>query len=170
KLDGVRFRNPELKERVELEACVGPRLDSLQGLDGRFVVRYRGTVSAVRHGPLAGRVEISGSTVPYFPAASMMGECFDPRAEFIRRSRFECGQDTLMDLASALEQQGSVGDLERERVLERVLEVGEEPRFVEELRRLEPAESLTGTLLRLLGDRLQQCEWHILADDGRCLE
>src|SRR5262249_7179247 len=149
---------------------VGPRLDSLQRLDGSLVVRYGGTVSAVRHCPFAGRGEISGSTGPHLPAGSGMGEWFDPRAGFIRRSRFECGQDTLMDRAPALEQQCSVCDLERERVLERVLKVGEEPRFVEELRRLEPAESLTGTLLRFLGDRLQQCEWHILANDGRRLE
>ena len=64
----------------------------------------------------------------------------------------------------------AVGDLVGERVLEGVLEVGEEARLVEELRGLEAREALAELLLRPLGDRLEQRERHVLADHGGRLE
>src|SRR5262245_27184337 len=55
-------------------------------------------------------------------------------------------------------------------MLERVLEFPVVPRLVEELGRLQAIESTPQRLVRQLGDRLQQQERHILADDGGRLE
>ncbi len=70
----------------------------------------------------------------------------------------------------ALVEEASVGHLVRERVLERVFEVGEEARLVEELGRLEMGEPSAQLLLTLVRDRHQQGEGHILADDRGRLE
>ena len=47
-----------------------------------------------------------------------------------------------MQRPAALPEETAVGDLVRERVLERVLPLGEEARLVEELGRLEPPQPL----------------------------
>ena len=57
-----------------------------------------------------------------------------------------------------------------ERVLERVLEIRKQPRLVEELGGLEVVEPAAERLVRQLGDRLEQRERHVLADDGGDLE
>jgi hypothetical protein len=44
-----------------------------------------------------------------------------------------------------------------------VLVVGEQARFVQELRRLQASQPLAQRLVGLLGDRLQQRERHVLA-------
>ena len=51
-------------------------------------------------------------------------------------------QDAGMERAAALPEQAAVGDLVRERVLERVLWVGEQARLVNELSRLEATKAL----------------------------
>jgi hypothetical protein len=53
---------------------------------------------------------------------------------------------------------------------EGVLEIGEEPALVEELGGLEGPEPATEDLLGRVGDRLEQGEGHVLADDGRRLQ
>src|SRR2546422_1993962 len=72
-----------------------------------------------------------------------------------------------VECTPAILEEAAVGNLVGQRVLEGVLQLGEEPRLVEELRCLQPGEPLAKALLRLLGDRLQQRERHVLADD-RC--
>ena len=60
----------------------------------------------------------------------------------------------------------AVGDLVGQGVRERVLELGEQARLVEELGGLE-LPSRAARLLRLVGDRLEERERHVLADDRR---
>src|SRR4029453_14426559 len=55
-------------------------------------------------------------------------------------------------------------------VLERVLEVREQPGFVEELGSLEVGQASAEILFRALGDGLEEHEWHVLANDGGSLE
>ena len=73
--------------------------------------------------------------------------------------------------AGAAPGEAAVGDLVGQRVLERVLELGEQARLVEELGGLEasrdPARSASSGSV---GDRLQQRVGHILADDRGRLE
>jgi hypothetical protein len=57
-----------------------------------------------------------------------------------------------------------------ERVLERVLDVGEQPRLVQELRGLQLAERLRQRVLRHLRDGGEEGHRHVLADHGSGLE
>jgi hypothetical protein len=52
------------------------------------------------------------------------------------------------------------------RVLEGVFEIGKQSGFVHELGGLQVVESATDRLVRQLGDRLEQRERDVLADDG----
>jgi hypothetical protein len=72
--------------------------------------------------------------------------------------------------ALPLVEQPLVGHLVRERVLEGVLEVREEPGLVEELRGLEAGELGAHLVLRSVGDGQQQRQGHVLADDRGRLE
>jgi hypothetical protein len=63
-------------------------------------------------------------------------------------------------------QEASVGDVVGEGVLERVLEVGEEARFIQELSGLEVGETPAKLLLRQPGNPVKEAERNILSDDG----
>ena len=78
--------------------------------------------------------------------------------------------DPGVQRAPAVLEQAPVRDLVGERVLERVLELGEEPGLVEELGGLEVRELGAALLLRSVGDGVKQRERHVLADDGGGLE
>jgi len=58
----------------------------------------------------------------------------------------------------------------RERVLEGVFQIREQPRLVDELGGLQVVEPTPERVLRQLGDCLEQCERHVFADDGGDLE
>src|SRR5262249_51753958 len=103
-------------------------------------------------------------------AERVMGEALDLLAKTGPVEGFDRVHEPRMEMPSPLLEQSLIGDLMRQRVLEGVLEVREEPRFVQELRPLQPGERLTSTLLWVLGDRLQQCERHGLAHHSRCLQ
>ena len=63
-----------------------------------------------------------------------------------------------------------VSSTSSERVLEAVLEIREQPCLVEEFGSLQVIEPATERLVREIGNRLEQRERHILADDGGDLE
>ena len=67
-------------------------------------------------------------------------------------------------------QEGPVGDLVGERVLERVCPLGEHRRLVEELGCLEVRQPVVQRVLGQLGDRVQERERDILADHGGRLQ
>jgi hypothetical protein len=94
-----------------------------------------------------------------------MGEQFDLLAETIRVEGFDCVNEPRVEMAPALVQQSAIRDLVRERVLERVLQIGKQPRLVDELGSLQVVESATKRLIRQLGDRLKQHERHVLANN-----
>ena len=75
-----------------------------------------------------------------------------------------------MKLAATLQQQASARDLMRQRVLESVLKIRKQPGLIKELGRLEAPEATTQCFVREVGNRLEQGEWHILADDGGQLQ
>src|SRR5207245_6425673 len=74
--------------------------------------------------------------------------------------------DLRMDNATALFEETAVGHLLCQGMLERVLQVWEEPSLVEELGGLEIAEVSAKRVVRLFRDCLQKREWHVLADNG----
>src|SRR5262245_18526800 len=99
-----------------------------------------------------------------------MGEPLDLLAEAILVELLECLDDACVQRPSTLLQQSPVGHLVGQRVLERVLEIGEQRDLVQELCRLQLRQQRTELLLLLLGDLLEQHKRYVLTDDGGDLE
>ena len=100
----------------------------------------------------------------------MVGQPLDVLAQPVRIGAFDGADDAgVQGLAPVLEQ-GAVRDFMGERVLEGVREVRIEAGLVEELGGLERFESAAERLVREFGDRLEQRERDVLADDGGDLE
>ena len=119
---------------------------------------------------VAGPPEIVRCLLVHVATGGMMGKPFHVLIKAVRIELLHRLENAGVERATTIPEEACVSDLMSQRVLEGVLELGEEPRLVEELRRLQPCERRAKTVLRLLGDRLQQCERHILADHGRRLE
>jgi hypothetical protein len=100
----------------------------------------------------------------------MVRQPLDVLGQPVRIGAFDGADDaSVQGLAPVLEQ-GAVCDFMGEGVLERVLEVREAAGLVEELGGLERFESAAERLVRDFGDRLEQREWDVRADDGGDLE
>ena len=95
-----------------------------------------------------------------------MGESLDLSAEATSIERLNRIDDSRVKFTPMLLQQATVGDLVRERVLERVLDVRDEPRLVQKLAFPKPVEARTEHFLRQIRHCPQQHEGHFLADHG----
>src|SRR5262249_27837500 len=67
-------------------------------------------------------------------------------------------------------EQPAVGDFVGQRVLEGILKIRKQPGLVDELSSLQAVESAAECIFTQLGDRLEQSQWHVLADDGHRLK
>ena len=99
-----------------------------------------------------------------------MRELLDVLVETVRVQLLDGVDERPVECAPALAEKAAIRDLVREGVLERVLEVREQARLVQELRALESTEPLVQPILVEAGDREQQAERDALAHDGRRLE
>src|SRR5262249_40880027 len=118
-----------------------------------------GGLPAIAHRPLS---ELASERV--------VGEPLDLLGKPIRVERLDGLDDPCMELAATLLQKPAVCDLVRECVLEGVLQIRIEPGLVQELGGLQMIQTATQRLLGQLRDRLEQREWHVLADDGGDLQ
>jgi hypothetical protein len=114
----------------------------------------------------SGLAEIVRRLLPQLAPNGVMGKPLDVLAEAIPVERLDRADDLRVKLAPTLLQQAPVRDLVRERVLEFVLEIGIEPGLVEELGGVQVVETASKRLVREVGDRLEQSERQVLADDG----
>ena len=80
--------------------------------------------------------------------------------------RLHGAHDPLVEDTSPLLKEAAVCHVLSERVLERVLDLWKEAGLVEELRRLKSNESSPKRVIRYVGDRFQQRERDVLANDG----
>src|SRR5215813_13875117 len=99
-----------------------------------------------------------------------MRQAFDLLFSSLRVQRLDRRDDASVQSPPPVLQDAPVGHLVRERVLERVFEVREDARLVEELGSLEVTQSPTQVVLGRVGNGLQQREGHILANDRGGLE
>src|SRR5262245_13834543 len=99
-----------------------------------------------------------------------MGESLGVLAETVPMEGLDRVDEPRVQRAPALQQQATIRDLLRERMLEGVLKIRKQPRLVEELGRLQMFEPSTELVLREFGNRLEQWERHVLADDRRDLK
>ena len=99
-----------------------------------------------------------------------MSQSLDVLAEPIPVLRLDRLHDARVHGAPPLLRQTAVGHLVRQRVLERVFQLGEEIGLVQELRRLQPRQARGHGLLGQPGNVPQQRERDIVADDRRRLQ
>ena len=175
----MRARLAEREERVpEVEAEVDGQLGRLPGLgemaEGPERLLQVGDGLAVgrpRHGPEPRLAEIGDRLLPQLPAQGVVGQPLDLLGEALGREPLDGLDDAGVQGAPPLLEQALVGHLVGERVLERVLEVGEEARLVEELGGLEVREPARGARpparRRWPG---AAANGHVLADDRGGLE
>ena len=114
--------------------------------------------------------KIGNRLVPQLPAQGVVGQPLGLLGDALGREPLEGLGDASVERAPPVVAQPLVRHLVREGVLERVLEVGNEPGLVEELRGLKVGELDAHLGLRRVGDGQEQREGHVLADDGGSLE
>src|SRR5262249_35152846 len=94
-----------------------------------------------------------------------MRQTLEVLVEPISIERLDRVHDARVKLAAPLLQQAAIRHFVGERVLEGVLEILIEPGLVEELGGPQAVESGPQRLIRPIGDRPEEREWHVLADD-----
>src|SRR2546426_2551754 len=88
----------------------------------------------------------------------------------LRESTLQRPGDASMVMLLCAPQQRLVGNFLDQRVLEGVFDLGEKARFVQKLRREQMSEMSRELVVRALGDRLQESQGDLLADDRRHLQ
>ena len=157
KVDRFRHERWALREMLQ-------RPQRLREVGRRLPVR------GARSGFRARLTQIRERLVPDFAVEGVVGELLDVLREASRIEVLDGLDDPGMEGAPPLLKQAAVRHLVGQRMLERVFEVGEKLRLVEELRRLQVGEAAPKRILGRARDRLEQRERRILADDGRRLE
>src|SRR5262245_22904326 len=100
----------------------------------------------------------------------MVGKTLDVFAKPLGVPSLDGVDNFSVERLPSLLDEARVGDLVREGMLERELDVWEQLRLVHELGGLEPRESVSKAAVVEVGDRLEEGERHVLADHGGGLE
>ena len=99
-----------------------------------------------------------------------MRQAFHLLGQPLRGERLQGLDNTGVQHPPPLLEETAIGHLVRQGVLEGVLALGEEPRLVEELGRLEVRQTAMQVVFGQLGNGLQQRQGHLCADDRGGLE
>ena len=118
----------------------------------------------------AGLPEVGDGLSHSFAPERMVGQPVDVLGQPVGIEPLDGLHDPAVEGAPPVLEQAAVGDLVGEGVLERVFDVGEEPRLVEELRGLEGRQTLPEGVLGGLRDGLEKGDGHVLPDDRGHLE
>ena len=178
-----RFGNPSDRaatapERgAESQAQVDALTDRLrrlrqpgERLQRALVQRRRLGVGAQARRAVARDARVARGGLPRFAQGGVVRErlrvLLDPGAGHAR----EGAGDRRVKGAALLAQEAAVGHVVGERVLEGVLDLGVEPRLVQQLGRLQPRKALAQGALLGARDGAQQWQRHLVADDGRGLQ
>ena len=169
---------PEWGERVpELDPEVHRRFQGLGGLwqvsqrlERPLHVRGDLQVGRPTQGLCPGLPQVADRLVPLLGPKRVVGQALDVLDEPVGIAPLDRLHDLAVQPSTALLEQAAVGDVVRQSMLERVLDVREHARFVEKLGGLEPPDRGVELGLALPGDRLEQPERNVLPDDRRRLE
>ena len=126
-------RGPQLEIGVDFERAVYRLAESVQRVDGGLVERHRRRVSRLRLGLRARPIQIGRGGRPDFPADRVMRQDLDALGRVLATARLDRAQHRGVEQATPLAQQALVRHLQREGVLERVLELREQAGLVKEL-------------------------------------
>ncbi len=99
-----------------------------------------------------------------------MSKPVDLFSEAILMEHLDRLDDPRVQLAATLVEEPAIRHLMSQRVLERVLDVGEEARLVQEFRGLQVREGTAHRLLVSVSDALEEHQRDVLADDRGGLE
>ncbi len=172
---------PEVAQRRERVAQVEAEIDGqdagLGGL-GEMLERPQGLLEVLDGGAVGGAREgappclapIPHRLLPQLGPARMMREALDTLVARLRPPALQRRDEAGVELVAALAQQPAIGHLERQRVREGVLGLGEQPQLVEELARLEPAEAVPQLVLAQLGGGGEEIVGDVFADGRATLE
>ena len=108
--------------------------------------------------------------VPQLGSEGVVGQALGVLAQAVPIESLDGRRDRRVNRASAVLQEAAVRHLVRERMLERVLRIGEKARLVEELGGPKVRELPAHLVFGDVRDGVQEVEGHILADDGGALE
>ena len=151
------------------EECL-PRLGHVpECLDGLLIQLDHLAMRRACAGFVSGEPSVPHRFLPLLPAVRVMRKWLELLVA-IAVDGFERADDLRVECAASLAEQAAVGHLVGQRVLERVLGLGEEARFIEELGGLQASQPTAQVLLGQLGNDEQESERHVLADDGSSLE
>src|SRR5262249_50201438 len=123
-----------------------------------------------RYGLVPGLPEVRAGRLPPLDPEGMMTQTVGVFAEPIGIQALDAVHDFAMEATPPVVEQAAVGDLVGEGMLERVLEIREEMRLIEELGGLEMTEAVAERLRALAGDRLEQGKRDVLANHGGGLQ
>ena len=143
---------PKSPDGMERRAQGEPEIDGLlarvallwqmrEGTERLLEVPHSLAVGRPRHGLLPGLPAVCQGLVPHLAPQGMVGQAFDLLGQAVGSEAFEGLDDAGVEHATALLQQTPIGHLVRQGVLEGVDLLGEEPRLVEELSRLQMGEA-----------------------------
>src|SRR5437773_497115 len=170
-----------LTERPERVAQLDPKIDGLgervpifreviQSTESLLEMRRRLPVGRTGEGLGPSLPEIGDGLAPCLTPDRVVGEPFDLLCETVGMQPLDGLHDLAMESAPSLLNEAPISDVVSQRVLERVLEVREKLRLIEELGSRKDAEAAAETLFGSVGDGLEEREGHVFADDRGGLE
>src|SRR4029077_8184648 len=109
--------------------------------------------------------EMATARPPHPAPGRVRGEPLDLLAEAITVEALDGLHDPDVEVAAPAEEEAPVGHLVGERMLEGVLEIGEDARLVEELGRLKLTQPATDRLFLLVRYRQKEGQREVLPDD-----
>jgi hypothetical protein len=171
----------EVAQRAQRVAQVEPQVDAPAYRLGSFwhVAERLERLLKIAHGRAVGRAgkgpgsrlsRIADGLVPDPAAKRVVGESFRVLRRALGTHLLDGRHDACVEGTAALLEQAAVGHVEGQRVLERVLHVGEETGLVHEFGRLQVVQAPAQLIVRDVGHGLHQGERNVLADHGGALQ
>ena len=148
-------------------AVLGQVREGLEGLlEGGHRLAERGAVV----GPGAGLLAVGHGLVPHLAPQGMVRQAFDLLGHPVGRERLEGLDNARVQPPPPLQQEAAVGHLVRQGMLEGVFRLGEQPRLIQKLRRLQVCQAAVQRLFGHIRNGPQQGEGHLGANHGGDLQ
>jgi hypothetical protein len=163
-LAGVQRDSHRGPERQLLAIALGALRQGPEQLESFAEVADRLRQGRARRRPLPGLEEIANGPGMVLALHGMVREPLHVVDQAIRVQTLDGIDDLTVKRPPAVVKETPVGHVVGKRVLEGVFDVGETACLVHEFGGAEAREALAKALVRELGDRIQQGEWHVLAD------
>ena len=163
----LRRSKPQINGLFQRLAALG---EMCQGRQRLLKIRHGLTVRRARHCSAPGLPAVGQRLVPHLAPHGMVRQPFDLLGQAVRVEPFEGLDNAPMQRPPPLLEQTAVGHLVGQGVFEGEFALGEQPRLIEELGRLQVGQATVQVRLGQLGNGLQQGQGHLGANDRGGLE